>query len=66
MRTICTVLLLRVSNTNIYFFFVSLFNNFIKCNPDFDLVDDDTSRAVLRMFMQCNLVSQFHIPYEVS
>lgn len=33
---------------------------------DFDLVDDDTCRAVLRMFMQCNLVSQFHIPYEVS
>ncbi|ALC45432.1 Pde6 [Drosophila busckii] len=32
---------------------------------DFDLVDDDTSRAVLRMFMQCNLVSQFHIPYDV-
>ncbi|XP_032584415.1 cGMP-specific 3',5'-cyclic phosphodiesterase [Drosophila mojavensis] len=32
---------------------------------DFDLVDDDTCRAVLRMFMQCNLVSQFHIPYDV-
>jgi len=33
---------------------------------DFDLIDDDTCRAVLRMFMQCNLVSQFHIPYDVS
>ncbi|XP_030375868.1 cGMP-specific 3',5'-cyclic phosphodiesterase [Scaptodrosophila lebanonensis] len=32
---------------------------------DFDLVDDDTCRAVLRMFLQCNLVSQFHIPYDV-
>lgn len=32
---------------------------------DFDLIDDDTCRAVLRMFMQCNLVSQFHIPYDV-
>ncbi|XP_068157489.1 cGMP-specific 3',5'-cyclic phosphodiesterase isoform X2 [Drosophila tropicalis] len=32
---------------------------------DFDLVDDDTCRAVLRMFMQCNLVSQFQIPYDV-
>ncbi|XP_017047072.1 cGMP-specific 3',5'-cyclic phosphodiesterase [Drosophila ficusphila] len=32
---------------------------------DFELVDDDTCRAVLRMFMQCNLVSQFQIPYDV-
>ncbi|XP_037950287.1 cGMP-specific 3',5'-cyclic phosphodiesterase [Teleopsis dalmanni] len=32
---------------------------------DFDLCDDDTSRAVLRMFLQCNLVAQFQIPYDV-
>ncbi|XP_026849297.1 cGMP-specific 3',5'-cyclic phosphodiesterase [Drosophila persimilis] len=32
---------------------------------DFELVDDDTCRAVLRMFLQCNLVSQFQIPYDV-
>ncbi|XP_011182613.2 cGMP-specific 3',5'-cyclic phosphodiesterase isoform X1 [Zeugodacus cucurbitae] len=32
---------------------------------DFNLCDDDTCRAVLCMFMQCNLVSKFQIPYEV-
>ncbi|CAH0777386.1 unnamed protein product [Bemisia tabaci] len=32
---------------------------------DFDLTDDDTCRATIRMFLQCNLVQQFHIPYEV-
>ncbi|XP_017486581.1 PREDICTED: cGMP-specific 3',5'-cyclic phosphodiesterase isoform X2 [Rhagoletis zephyria] len=32
---------------------------------DFNLCDDDTCRAVLRMFLQCNLVAQFQIPYEV-
>ncbi|XP_077287687.1 cGMP-specific 3',5'-cyclic phosphodiesterase-like [Arctopsyche grandis] len=32
---------------------------------DFDLADDDTCRATLRMFLQCNLVQQFHIPYDV-
>ncbi|KAF5291676.1 hypothetical protein FQA39_LY14313 [Lamprigera yunnana] len=31
---------------------------------DFDLTDDDTCKAVIRMFMECNLVQQFHIPYE--
>lgn len=33
---------------------------------DFNLCDDDTCRAVLGMFLQCNLVSKFQIPYEVS
>lgn len=33
---------------------------------DFDLDDDDTCRATVRMFLQCNLVQQFHIPYDVS
>lgn len=33
---------------------------------DFDLSDADTCKATLRMFMECNLVQQFHIPYEVS
>ncbi|XP_056638764.1 cGMP-specific 3',5'-cyclic phosphodiesterase [Diorhabda sublineata] len=32
---------------------------------DFDLSDDDTCKATLRMFMECNLVQQFHIPYDV-
>nr|CAD7423736.1 unnamed protein product [Timema monikensis] len=32
---------------------------------DFDLSDDDTCRATVRMFLQCNLVKQFHIPYDV-
>lgn len=33
---------------------------------DFDLSDDDTCKATLRMFLECNLVQQFHIPYDVS
>lgn len=32
---------------------------------DFDLDDDDTCKAALRMFLECDLVQQFHIPYEV-
>ncbi|XP_031641164.1 cGMP-specific 3',5'-cyclic phosphodiesterase [Contarinia nasturtii] len=32
---------------------------------DFDLDDEDTCRAAVRMFLQCNLVQQFHIPYDV-
>ncbi|KAJ8935176.1 hypothetical protein NQ318_010371 [Aromia moschata] len=32
---------------------------------DFELSDDDTCKATLRMFLECNLVQQFHIPYEV-
>lgn len=39
---------------------------FIKYFPDFDLDDADTCRATVRMFLQCNLVQQFHIPYDVS
>lgn len=33
---------------------------------DFDLSDDDTCKATIRMFLECNLVQQFHIPYNVS
>lgn len=33
---------------------------------DFELSDDDTCKATIRMFLECNLVQQFHIPYEVS
>lgn len=33
---------------------------------DFELSDDDTCRATIRMFLQCNLVQQFHVPYDVS
>ncbi|KAJ3643001.1 hypothetical protein Zmor_025742 [Zophobas morio] len=32
---------------------------------DFDLSDEDTCKATIRMFLECNLVQQFHIPYEV-
>ncbi|KAJ8920329.1 hypothetical protein NQ315_011991 [Exocentrus adspersus] len=32
---------------------------------DFDLSDGDTCKATIRMFLECNLVQQFHIPYEV-
>ncbi|CAH4036969.1 cGMP-specific 3',5'-cyclic phosphodiesterase-like isoform X1 [Pieris brassicae] len=32
---------------------------------DFDLSDEDTCRATLRMFLECNLVEKFHIPYDV-
>ncbi|XP_014291303.1 cGMP-specific 3',5'-cyclic phosphodiesterase isoform X1 [Halyomorpha halys] len=32
---------------------------------DFDLNDEDTCKATIRMFLQCNLVEQFHIPYDV-
>lgn len=32
---------------------------------DFDLTDDDTCKATIRMFLQCNLVQQFQIPYHV-
>ncbi|XP_047112368.1 cGMP-specific 3',5'-cyclic phosphodiesterase, partial [Schistocerca piceifrons] len=32
---------------------------------DFDLTDEDTCRATVRMFLECNLVKQFHIPYDV-
>lgn len=32
---------------------------------DFDLSDSDTCKATIRMFMECDLVHQFHIPYDV-
>ncbi|KAF7274071.1 hypothetical protein GWI33_013248, partial [Rhynchophorus ferrugineus] len=32
---------------------------------DFELSDEDTCKATVRMFLECNLVQQFHIPYEV-
>lgn len=32
---------------------------------DFELSDEDTCRATIRMFLQCNLVKQFQIPYQV-
>lgn len=39
---------------------------FVLIVTDFDLDDEDTCRATVRMFLQCNLVQQFHIPYDVS
>lgn len=32
---------------------------------DFELSDEETCKATIRMFMECDLVQQFHIPYEV-
>lgn len=32
---------------------------------DFGLTDDDTCRATIRMFKQCDLIQKFHIPYDV-
>ncbi|XP_057329164.1 cGMP-specific 3',5'-cyclic phosphodiesterase-like [Microplitis mediator] len=32
---------------------------------DFDLSDDDTCRATVRMFKACDLIQRFHIPYDV-
>lgn len=32
---------------------------------DFDLTDDDTCRATIRMFKQCDLIEKFHVPYDV-
>ncbi|XP_049823253.1 cGMP-specific 3',5'-cyclic phosphodiesterase [Aethina tumida] len=32
---------------------------------DFELNDVDTCKATIRMFLECNLVQQFHIPYDV-
>ncbi|XP_058792886.1 cGMP-specific 3',5'-cyclic phosphodiesterase-like isoform X2 [Phymastichus coffea] len=32
---------------------------------DFDLTDDDTCKATIRMFRTCNLINKFHIPYDV-
>ena len=34
-------------------------------NLYFDLTDEDTCRATIRMFKQCDLIQKFHIPYEV-
>ncbi|XP_034937823.1 cGMP-specific 3',5'-cyclic phosphodiesterase-like isoform X2 [Chelonus insularis] len=32
---------------------------------DFDLNDEDTCRATIRMFQACDLIHRFHIPYDV-
>lgn len=51
--------------------FIYLGQEYIICfcmffSIDFDLDDEGTCRAAVRMFLQCNLVQQFHIPYDVS
>lgn len=33
---------------------------------DFDLTEDDTCQATLRMFIEFDLINKFHIPYKVS
>ncbi len=33
---------------------------------DFPMTDSDTCKATVRMFLDLNLVSKFHIPYPVS
>lgn len=37
-----------------------------KFPPDFELAEEETCRATIRMFVDFNLTSQFHIPYDVS
>ncbi|KAL2717962.1 hypothetical protein V1478_011838 [Vespula squamosa] len=41
------------------------FNLYSFTFTDFDLTDDDTCRATIRMFEQCNLIHKFHIPYDI-
>ncbi|XP_046813368.1 cGMP-specific 3',5'-cyclic phosphodiesterase isoform X2 [Vespa crabro] len=41
------------------------FNLYSFTFTDFDLTDDDTCRATIRMFKQCNLIHKFHIPYDI-
>lgn len=33
---------------------------------DFELTDLDTCKAVIRMFIHCDLINKFRIPYGVS
>lgn len=35
-------------------------------STDFELSEEETCRATIRMFVDFNLVSQFNIPYDVS
>jgi len=35
-------------------------------SSDFELAEEETCRATIRMFVDFNLTSQFHIPYDVS
>jgi hypothetical protein len=39
---------------------------FIAYITDFELSEEETCRATIRMFVDFNLVSQFNIPYDVS
>ncbi|XP_041476660.1 cGMP-specific 3',5'-cyclic phosphodiesterase-like isoform X4 [Lytechinus variegatus] len=32
---------------------------------DFDLTEDETLQGTLRMFIECNLIEKYHIPYDV-
>ncbi|XP_016845870.1 cGMP-specific 3',5'-cyclic phosphodiesterase isoform X1 [Nasonia vitripennis] len=32
---------------------------------DFDLTDEDTCKATVRMFTSCDLINKFHVPYDV-
>ncbi|XP_015176353.1 PREDICTED: cGMP-specific 3',5'-cyclic phosphodiesterase isoform X2 [Polistes dominula] len=41
------------------------FNLYSFTFTDFDLTDEDTCRATLRMFKQCDLIQKFHIPYDI-
>lgn len=51
--------------SGLFYFIVAVFS-VVLFVADFDLDDEDTCRATVRMFLQCNLVQQFHIPYDVS
>ena len=47
-----------------------IINSCVSCNifyaTDFELAEEETCRATIRMFVDFNLTSQFHIPYDVS
>lgn len=52
--------------THAFFFLVHKYIHFLVIKTDFDLSEDETCRATIRMFVDFNLVGQFHIPYDVS
>ncbi len=62
-----TIVELLVSRfPRVFFFFLN--HHFVPSFKfiDFDLTDDDTCKAAIRMFLECNLVQKFQIPYHVS
>jgi len=56
----------RTMYSCMFFFLVNKCIHFLFIKTDFDLSEDETCRATIRMFVDFNLVGQFHIPYDVS